>query len=98
MPQETSPSAHAETIPVSPTLLLLRDASQTPEPTPLVDGRVLRLCGISIALGIAAAFVSQLLVGLIALITNLSFFGRLSWEEASPAENQLGLWVMVVPV
>jgi H+/Cl- antiporter ClcA len=35
---------------------------------------------------------------LIALVTNLSFFGRLSIAPASPADNHLGGWVVLVPV
>src|SRR5690606_5312263 len=31
-------------------------------------------------------------------ITNLSFYGRISIEESSPAYNELGLWVILVPV
>src|SRR6185437_2371122 len=32
------------------------------------------------------------------LITNLSFYGRFSTEFSSPADNHLGLWVILVPV
>jgi H+/Cl- antiporter ClcA len=32
------------------------------------------------------------------LVTNLSFFGRLSTAFNSPAGNRLGIWVLVVPV
>jgi H+/Cl- antiporter ClcA len=35
---------------------------------------------------------------LIALVTNLSFFGRLSIAPASPADKHLGGWVVLVPV
>ena len=38
------------------------------------------------------------LVYLIDLITNLSFYGRFSFESASPAGNQLGILVVAVPI
>lgn len=54
----------------------------------------------SIVLGIAAAFVAQILEALIAGITNLAFFGRLSLVTAIPADaaGNLGAWVVVIPV
>ena len=39
-----------------------------------------------------------ILVHLIDFITNLAFYGRLSLEKASPADNHLGLLVIVVPI
>ena len=42
-----------------------------------------------------AAFV---LVRLIAFFTNVAFFHRWSFAEVSPAQNTLGLWVIVVPI
>ncbi len=64
----------------------------------VVDRRVLKICGIAIALGVAAAFVAVLLVGLINAITSLAFFGHYSLSYRSPAENQLGGFVIIVPV
>jgi hypothetical protein len=69
-----------------------------PEGRPLIDRRVLLLCGLSILLGVAAAAVAQLLVWLIAIITHLAFFGRFAWTEISPAENHLGLLAIIVPM
>lgn len=42
--------------------------------------------------------VAKGLVYLIDLITNLSFYGRFSFEPASPAGNQLGILVVFVPI
>jgi H+/Cl- antiporter ClcA len=39
-----------------------------------------------------------MLVMLIALVTNLAFYGRWSLHEVSPADHQLGPWVVLVPV
>lgn len=64
----------------------------------IVDARLLQLCAWSIGLGLAAALAAQVLVRLIALITNFAFFQTLSLESVSPANNQLGWWVLLPPV
>src|SRR5690242_4762646 len=63
-----------------------------------VNKRVFYLC-IQVAInGIIIGVLAKGLVYLIDLITNISFYGRLSFEPVSPAGNQLGLLVMVVPI
>ncbi len=48
-------------------------------------------------LAVITGFVAQGLVGLIGLITNIAFHGRLSTAFVSPAGNRLGWWVVIVP-
>lgn len=60
--------------------------------------RHLKIFLLALLLGAVAGIVAQVLTILIGLITNLAFYGRVSTELTSPAENQLGLWVLVVPV
>ncbi|MDG6348921.1 chloride channel protein [Luteimonas sp. 8-5] len=69
-----------------------------PQRSSLVEPRVLLLCLVAVVLGVCAAFIAQLLVSLISLVTNAAFFGRWSTQDASPAAHQLGAWVIVVPV
>src|SRR5262249_35902711 len=96
---ETSPhSATTEGLTVSPALDLVAEAAQVPAETNLVDRRILRLAAISIVLGVLAAGVSFVFIRLIALVTNVAFFQSLSLVPTSPALNQLGLWVIVVPI
>src|SRR5690349_17282702 len=83
---------------ISPSLDLLRESVAVPLGTSLVDGRVLQLCALAVALGVLAALVAQILMMLIALVTNVAFFGHFSIDPASPATNKLGLLVLVVPV
>ncbi len=64
---------------------------------PPVDRRVLFTSGVALALGVAAAFVAEALTRLIALVTNLAFYGRWSAAPASPAGHHLGLLVVVPP-
>ena len=47
---------------------------------------------------IVIGLIAKVLVALISLITNLSFYGKLSLEESSPAQHSLGLFVIVVPI
>ena len=48
--------------------------------------------------GVIAGVVAFLLYNLIALFTNLSFYHTWSFQFRSPAENQLGPWVILTPV
>src|SRR5580765_4067334 len=60
--------------------------------------RMLTIAAIAIAIGAAASFVARLLLDLIALATNISFFGRFSTTPVSPAASHLGPWLIAVPV
>ena len=62
-----------------------------------LEPRVLFICGLAILLGFVAAWVAKALVALIGFVTNLAFYGRLSADFSSPAHNQLGAWVIVIP-
>ncbi len=60
--------------------------------------RVLLLSIQAVINAILIGFIAKILVWLIALITNLSFYGKFSFHESSPAHNTLGLFVILVPV
>ncbi len=47
---------------------------------------------------IIVGFIAKGLILLIGFFTNLFFYGRHEFEEASPAGHQLGYWVIAVPV
>jgi H+/Cl- antiporter ClcA/CBS domain-containing protein len=79
-----------------PTLPGPRDS--VPAAEAIIDRRVWTICGLCVALGFSAAIIAQLLVRLIAFVTNLAFFGRLSFAECSPADNALGWGVVLVPI
>lgn len=61
-------------------------------------GRMIIISLMAIVIGIIAAFVALILLRLIGLITNLTFFGRWAWDLVSPAGNHLGIFVILVPV
>ncbi len=93
-------SASPEGLTVSPSLDLVAEAAQVPPQYSLIDRRVLTICALAIGLGVTAAFVAQILLALIAGITNLAYFGELSLVERAPAEAiaRLGWWSVPIPI
>ncbi|XXT69324.1 chloride channel protein [Sorangium sp. So ce693] len=92
------PPTVTESIPVAPSMGPTLEDLRVPAPGAAVDRRVVLISGLAIALGGVAFLAAELLTTLIAIITNLAFFGRLSAAPASPAEHNLGLLVLVVPI
>lgn len=76
------------------------EAFQVPGRRPAIDPRVLRISALAIVLGIVATGIALLLMVLIAFVTNLAFFGRVSIAPVAPATavSHLGLWVIPIPV
>jgi CIC family chloride channel protein len=88
----------ADPLPVSPSLVPALQQLRLPPVPPDPGPRLVRLCGLAVAVAIAAAGAAELLLRLIALVTNLAFYGRLSLAPASPAGHHLGAAVILVPV
>lgn len=61
------------------------------------DRRVLLLIGMSIIIGTAGAFAAWCLVSLIALVTNVIWFGQIGIQPNSLAAVPRSLWVVLVP-
>ena len=62
------------------------------------DTRVLLLSGMALIIGSLSAVVAWVLVWLIAMITNLSFYGQFSAKLQSPEHHHLGYYMILVPV
>ncbi len=60
--------------------------------------RLLILSAIAICLGAIGAVLALVLLRLIAFFTNLFFFGRFSLQAASPADSNLGIFIVTIPV
>ncbi len=60
--------------------------------------RVILMTAIAVGIGIVAAYVAKVLLALIALFTNIFFYGRLATDPVSPVGNHLGLFVIIIPV
>jgi H+/Cl- antiporter ClcA len=87
-----------EGLPVAPSLGPALIETRLPPERALVDGRTVFISALSMVIALVAGVVAQVLTRLIAFFTNLSFFGRLSTAPASPADNHLGGWVVLVPI
>jgi CIC family chloride channel protein len=91
-----------EGLPISPSIgPTLADANFPAQANPL-DARVLFISGVCVAIGLAAGLLSQVLIHTIWLITNLSFYGRVSIQHVTPpataGSNPLGFWIIFIPV
>ena len=62
------------------------------------SARVLWITALAIPIGAVASLSALVLLRLIALFTNLFYFGKFSVAANSPAGNHLGYWAILVPV
>jgi H+/Cl- antiporter ClcA/predicted transcriptional regulator len=60
--------------------------------------RLFLVCGLAVVIALGAGLLAEVLTALIGFFTNLFFYGRFSLAFISPADNHLGLWVILVPV
>ena len=60
--------------------------------------RVVRISVLAIAIGAFSTLVAWALLRLIAFFTNLFFFQHVSTSPASPSDNHLGYFVVLIPV
>lgn len=60
--------------------------------------RILYISGLALINAIIVGFLARALLFLINFFTNLFFYGRVSVHEVSPSENDLGYWVIAIPV
>ncbi|WP_083486072.1 chloride channel protein [Alicyclobacillus ferrooxydans] len=62
------------------------------------SSQILKLSAAGLAIGAVCAFIAVILLKMIYLFTNLSFFHRLSVANISPTDNNLHVWAMVPPI
>jgi CIC family chloride channel protein len=62
-----------------------------------LEPEVVRICGFALLVGLVAGLVAEGLLELIYLFTNIFFYGRFSFAITNPANNHLGLWVILIP-
>jgi H+/Cl- antiporter ClcA len=98
MENDLKKNSTTDGLPIAPSLGPSLEATHIHVHSPLIDQRVCFLILVACCIAVAATGIAQILTRLIGLITNLSFYGKFSTEFSSPAENTLGLWVIVVPV
>lgn len=82
------------------------DAADATERAPLphhlrdftASARMLVIAGLAVAIGLASAVLAWALLRLISVFTNLFYYQRWSFDEASPAHNTLGWLAIFVPI
>lgn len=91
-------SSNPSNIPIAPSLEPTLESIRIPSQRSTFNRRVIVISFFSIFLGIISGYIAQGLTRLIGLITNISFYGKFSTEFSSPANNHLGLFVLIIPV
>ncbi len=87
-----------ERLQIAPSIEPALKSIYLPEDKNGYNSRSVQISFIAILLGIAGGIIAQILTRLIGLITNLCFYGVFSFNFNSPAQNHLGLWVILVPI
>ncbi|HXE20306.1 MAG TPA: chloride channel protein [Castellaniella sp.] len=93
-------------VPIAPGLDATMDEAHVERKSTLMSHRTVWIGLLSILLGVVAAEIAQLLMFMINIITDITFYGRISDVTAvkhtgsfvlSPADHHLGLWVILMP-
>ncbi len=104
MPSETEHSheitraSTTDGLPVAPSMLPGLESVAQRRQSSAIGARVVGISAIACGIAVVAALVAQLLTKMIGLITNLCFYNRVSTDLVSPAGNELGAWVIIVPI
>jgi CIC family chloride channel protein len=84
-------------IPVSPLLSNINKQFKSARTVNYKKGRLIKISLFAIAVSVFISLIARLLVSLINLVTNVSFYGLFDTSFHSPAANHLGPWVIVIP-
>ncbi len=85
-------------IPLSLTLSQALHSENTTSGKKYNKQRTLRLSLLAVLIAVCISFIAKFLIYLIDVITNIAFYGKLSLEPLSPADNTYGIFVIIVPV
>lgn len=88
----------SDVIPISVSLGTHSEVDSLESKKEIVNKRVFYLSIQAIINAIIIGLIAKFLVLLIDLFTNLSFYGKFSFSNVSPANNHLGLFVIAIPV
>jgi CIC family chloride channel protein len=92
-----STSSTTKGLPVAPSMGPSLVSVHVPTQSGVVTGRIVFISALAIVVAFAAGFIAQILMRLIYLVTNVSFYGIFSTSFVSPSENHLGWLVLIVP-
>ncbi|MEO7264605.1 MAG: chloride channel protein [Ferruginibacter sp.] len=85
-------------IPISVSLATTLDMGNEKSRIPYNKKRLITISALAVVVAVAISLVARLLVYLINAFTNISFYGQMSVASTSPADNGLGIWVILIPV
>jgi CIC family chloride channel protein len=88
---------HSNSIPISPLLNAMEKETDNPKTVVYKKGRLIKISIYAVLVAIAISIIAKFLVLLINLVTNISFHGSLDLNFHSPADNHLGMWVIIIP-
>jgi H+/Cl- antiporter ClcA len=71
---------------------------ETPPYYDVEQRRTVFICFLAAIIAAGAVAISRLFIALLALITNLSFFGQFSLSDRQPWDNHLGPFVIAIPI
>ena len=84
-------------IPISPLLSKLEQKEGDSKKALLQKGRLIKICLMCIAVAVTISLIAKFLVTLINVVTNIAFYGKFDLGFNSPANNHLGVWVVLIP-
>lgn len=87
-------SKRADSIPISP---ILTSLAEDVKYVSFKKSRLIKISIYAVLVAVAISFIAKFLVLLINLVTNISFYGTFDLSFHSPANNHLGIWVIVIP-
>ena len=59
--------------------------------------RLITIALLAILIAVCISFIARFLMDFLYFITNVSFYGKASFDYVTPADNSLGLWVVIIP-
>ena len=84
-------------IPLSVGLKPTLEAENIHQPVTQDKKRLLTIAALAVVVAIAISFIAKLLMSLLYLITDLSFYGKIGFEHVTPVHHTLGAWVILIP-
>lgn len=84
-------------IPISISLQSTLEAESISHYVPVHKKRLLTVSLLSVFVAVCISFIAKFLIYLIYFITNISFYGKWSLAHSTPANNSLGIFVIVIP-
>ncbi|WP_298300468.1 chloride channel protein [Hydrotalea sp.] len=84
-------------IPISVSLQPTLQSEDIVQETNADKRRILIISLLSILIAVCISFIAKFLIYLINLVTNISFYGHFSLSNTSPADNTMGMWIMLIP-